>query len=159
MSKQNRLKEAKLYHIARNEVLKSNDPERWIYRDGMEVSLGILMSDIHDYIEASLVMGNNPLQYLRRHFPDFVWKFHEDKSELDAVNILAGADYIWLRCFGSLIDEFITATQVDRKSRRTLCYRPRKEDNKSWTAVMKLRVPTIRFVVNGDEFDANTIID
>ncbi len=158
MSKQRRLFEAELYRVARTQVLKSNDPEIWIHRDGLEMSLGIVMDEIHDYIQASLLLDDNPLRYLRQSFPDFVWKFHEGDDGFEAARIIATTDYVWMRFFGSLREGFISATQTDKKKPRVLCYKP--EEVEEWVnAKMKTFVPKIRFVVNGNEKIANTIIE
>lgn len=160
MSKHSRIKEAKKYREARNEVLKSDDPTIWIDRDGGEVSLGMLMKDIDLYIYSSLMMDDNPLRHLRRSFPDFEWKFYEGNNMGEAVRSLVSADYIWMRWFGSILDDFITATQKGRKNPRVLCYREKDEYSAAkYSARLKAQVPGIRFVVNGSDTDMGTVID
>ncbi|MBX4206594.1 hypothetical protein KW784_02290 [Candidatus Parcubacteria bacterium] len=158
MSKQGRLKEAALYHAARNEALKSDDLEIWIVRYGFEMSLGRAMDEINEYIYASLHMHDNPLRYLRRYFPDFTWKFHEDHDEAQAARIIAESDYIWLHCFGLINDNFITAIRKNGEKPRVLCYRPQKESDE-WVGRLKKKVPAIRCVADGDDTDANTLIE
>jgi hypothetical protein len=158
MSKQGRLKEAKLYRVARNEVLMSDHPEIWIGRDGIEVSLGMLMHDVDRYIYESLHMDDNPLRYLRRAFPDFIWNFHESHDERQGVRIIAAADYIWMRSFGMVFDDLITATRKSGGKPRVLCYKPHNEDQE-WVAPLRVLLPKIRFVVDGDATDAGTIIE
>ncbi len=165
MSKQNRLREAKMYREARNEVLKSEDPEIWIDRDGMAISLGILMDDIHEYIYAVFHMDDNPLRHLRRSFPDFVWKYYEGDDESEAIRIIKNADYIWLRSFGGLKDGIVTATKFDARMPWVLCFRPhgRNREDEVHSCLLRdnirLKVPEVRFVVNGTKTDANTVFE
>lgn len=145
MSKQARLKEAEQYLVARRKVLSSDNPGVWIHRDGIDEWLGSVMNDIQNYMDASFMMDDNPLRYLRRCFPNFVWTFHECQDEKKAASQILSADYIWLKNFGFVGDCFITATEKNRKKHRVLCYQSKRDDVES-VERLKLLVPGIRFV-------------
>ena len=160
-SKERRQREAKLYHEARKEVLASDDPEIWINRDGLEMSLGIALDGIYNYIDSCLWMDDNPLRYLRRYFPGFTWKFHEDVRVDDLTSVLDSADYIWVTGL-EVGDGFITATQISGVKPRMLCFLSRTGNYSGWNTMIKrdlrMWVPNIRFVEDGSDKDANTII-
>lgn len=160
-SKEMRIREGKLYNGLMNEVLEGDDPEVWIDRHGMEMSLGMAMGNISDYIESCYWMQDNPLRHLRKSFPYFTWKFHEDVSQARLASVLGVADYIWV---GGLVvgDAFVTATQVRDAKPRGLCFLPKINEHCGWNRMIRrdlsLVVPGIRFVQDGNDKDANTVI-
>lgn len=160
-SKEMRIREGKLYNGLMNEVLMGDDPEVWINRHGMEMSLGIAMEGISNYIEACYWVNDNPLRHLRRSFPDFIWKFHEDVSRTKLASVLGVVDYIWV---GGLEvgDAYVTATQVRNAKPRVLCFLNETGDHSGWNQVVRRdlspSVPGIRFVEDGNDKDANTVI-
>ncbi len=161
-SKEMRLRDAKLYQGLMNEVLTSNDPGIWIDQHGMEMSLGIALDGISDYIDACFWMNDNPLRHLRRYFPGFIWNFHEDIKRNDLALVLGNADYIWVTGL-EVGDGFVTATHVGRiRKPRVLCFLPEKSEHSGWNQVIRrdLRnnVPGILFVLNGNNKIADTII-
>lgn len=166
-SKEIRLRDAKLYQEAMNEALIGDDPEIWISRHGLEMSLGIAMDGISDYIDACFWLNDNPLQHLRKHFPGFIWGFHEDVSPNRLVSVIVVADYIWVTGL-EIGDGFVTATQIGRTNhlglpkRRVLCFLPEKSEHSGWNQTIRTAlsayVPGIRFVLNSNNKIADTII-
>ncbi len=160
-NKEQRKKEAEVYRSMRNEVLLGDDPEIWVVRCGDEMSLGIAMEDIHDYISASLNMDANPLRHLRNQFPGFIWEFHQDLTKGKLKSVLAGADYIWAPGVTS-DEEFVVARQIGRENHRVLLFLSRVNEHSGWNSWMKREVrgsvPNIRFVMNGDDMNSGTVI-
>ena len=166
-SKEMRLRDAKLYQEAMNEALTSDDPEIWISRHGLEMSLGIAMDGISDYIDACFWLVDNPLRHLRKHFPGFMWKFHEDVRKDEFASVLGVVDYIWVTGL-EIGDGFVTATQFRRtkhlgpQKRRTLYFLPEKSEHSGWNQTIRKDlssyVPGILFVLNGNNKIASTII-
>ncbi len=160
-NKERRLKEAKICREMRNEVLLNDESDMWIHRDGEEMSLGMAMDDVHEYIYASLNMDDNPLRHLRHHFPGFNWKFYEGVSRGKLSSILRTADYIWIP--GLFIDEeIIVAQQIGRAIPRVLCYLSKTGEYSGWnrssSQELSSLVPHVRFVMNGDDKGMDTII-
>ncbi len=160
-NKEMRLREAKLYQGLMNEILTGKDPEVWIDRHGIEMSLGIAMYHISEYIDACFWLDDNPLRHLRKQFPSFIWKFHKNVNPNKLAPILVCADYIWVTGL-EVGDEFVTATQIEREKPRVLCFLPEKNEYSGWNNMIRKRlnrvVPDIRFIKNGDDRVANTII-
>jgi hypothetical protein len=157
MSKAYRENQAVLYRVARNEVLKSDNPEIWIDRDGLEESLGYTMNAVHKYIMECFNMDDNPLRFLRRYFPDFKWEFCENDRMEKLLPKIRTADYVWVTGPDLFFSEgIITATQIGRTIPRILCYKPEKG---RWTDELKTLLPAIRFVIDGSKGYADTIIE
>lgn len=160
-SRERRLKEGRLYREVMNEVFKGNDLEIWMVRDGLEMSLGIAMNNIFDYIEGCLQLYDNPLSHLRWCFPDFIWKFREDIRADKLASALGDADYIWVMG-GEVGEMFITAEQMARRKHRVLCFLSKTGEHSGWNSMVKkdLRdwVPGVRFVQDGDDETAGSII-
>ncbi len=160
-SKEMRLRDAKLYQEAMNEALASRDPEIWISRHGLEMSLGIAMDGISEYIDACFWLDDNPLRHLRRHFPGFTWKFHEDVAKNKLASVLGVADYIWVTGL-EIGDGFVTATQMGGNKPRVLCFLPEKSEHSGWNQTIRTDlstyVPGILFVLNGNNKIVNTIV-
>ncbi len=161
-SKKKRLKEAKLYQQVTNEALSCDDPEVWIDRYGMEMSLGVAMDDISEYIDACFRINENPLRHLRRYFPGFAWKFHEDVYEEKLASILKAVDYVWVTGLFSVGEGFVTATQIQGEKLRVLCFLASQREYSGWNSMirkeLKSCVPEIRFVENGNKEVVNTIL-
>lgn len=158
MLKSMRLRDATLYKVARTEVLLSDDPELWITRDGLEMTLGICMQDIQEYVKASFNIDTNPLTFLRVNFPDFVWSFHEDKNKGQLARIFGRSDYIWFPYWMELIEGVVTATQRGVGSNRRLCFLPSQEKGSGLHMRIADTFPGLKFVLNGDDGFADTII-
>ncbi len=157
MSSETRQREAVLYRAARNEVLLSEDPHHFIADHGMDVSLASVMHEVGDYIRASYTIDDNPLEYLRKSFPAFVWRFYEDGGRHELIQRARTSDYIWLQSFGSVIDGFVMATQVDRSfAPRLLCYKAPNAN--SDISRVSSELPGIRFVSFTCETESGTQI-
>ena len=158
-----RQKEAKMFREITNQILLGDDPQVWIdveetqglYGIGIEMSLWMLMDSISKYIEGCFLLNDNPLQHLRKLFPSFIWEFHEGMSRKLA-SVLGATDYIW-----SDNSRFITATQIGGMKRRVLCFLPKNFECPELNDVTRedlSHVPGIRFVQDGNDKDATTII-
>jgi len=160
-SKAMRLRERSSYREAVNEVFVSEDPGIWIDRDGLEMSLGMAMDDVFNYITACFWMYDNPLSHLRRFLPGFIWKFQEDVGQDKFASVLGTVDYIWV--IGLEVGSgFVTATQIHGDEPCIFCFLSKSGEYSGWNRMIRdsLRdsVPSIRFVQNGTEGDASTIL-
>jgi hypothetical protein len=146
----------KQWQASYNEVLLSEDPEIWIDYEqlGFEQSLGMALEEFFQYIRACYFLDSNPLSHLRKYCPGFTWRFYEDVPDEKIANILGCVDYIWM---GLGHNSFVTATQVGRKNPRILCYRPKSGECYEADKLKRV-LPTVRFVINGDEETADTIV-
>lgn len=70
--------------IARNDVLRADDPENATSTaNGNETSLWHVAKDVRALIQGCYEFGLNPLPHLRRYFPNFFWKYwgiHDGKE-------------------------------------------------------------------------------
>jgi hypothetical protein len=141
----------KVWREARNAVLLSDNP--YFQVEDPEEGLHTTMSDVHDFINASLEMDMNPLPYLRKYFPGFEWAFFQgEKKDRFLPSIgeqVQCADYIW-HTYASLRDtgEIITARQVGRNNHRMLFYVASRKRDVSWTWTRDVSgvAPKVRFV-------------